>query len=217
MPFDIPDCLAGLLPPAAFRRNTQRNMKIHTFAYLTLSVFAGASCAQAGWHFPVGFGYASGFSNVVDVMEDSFGYEFKWEFPLGPVFSPYYEFENGFGMGASLGPGLGFTVDEDGDDDADSLELIIPLGLDARYAYSFGGDHAVFARAGLRATAAFGDYLDSGDPGLYGGLGMEFYRSRVVGFGFEIGYDSSEIEISRGGQTFDVKPTEWMVSAFVLF
>ena len=177
---------------------------------------ATASGLQAGWHFPVGFGYATGFSNVVDVMEDRYGFDFKWEFPLGPVFSPYYEFENGFGIGATLGPGLGFTVDEDGDDDADSVEVIIPLGLDARYAYAFG-DHAAFARAGLRATAAFGDYLDSGDPGLYGGLGMEFYRTQTVGFGFEVGYDSSEIEVSNGFTAFDVKPTEWVVSGFILF
>ena len=45
------------------------------------------------------------------------------------------------------------------------------------------------------------------NPGFFGGIGVEFFRKKPVGFGLEFGYDTSEVELEKKSRR-DVSDTE---------
>jgi len=99
------------------------------------------------------------------------------------------------------------------------LDLGLPLGLDLRYTFLRRGNISPYVRAGFKYIVAGGDWLDAGDPGLFGAAGVEFLRKKRVNFGVEVGYCSAEVEVAGGpsGGPRDVKPCEFLVSIFAIF
>jgi hypothetical protein len=95
----------------------------------------------------------------------------------------------------------------------------IPIGLDLRYTFIPTANTSPYIRAGGRHHLASGDYVEGSTPGFFGGFGIEFLRDKRVNMGIEVSYDSSEIELERRryNTTEDVKPSELMVSIFVIF
>src|SRR5256885_6167290 len=75
--------------------------------------------ARAGdFYFPTGVGICSGHFEVFDKLEDLYraaGFQLhdRTLVPVGLSFSPYYEFDCGFGVGLSLGPTAFFEVHEE--------------------------------------------------------------------------------------------------------
>jgi hypothetical protein len=172
--------------------------------------------AALDWRFPVGLSYTSGLNEVADAMEDNFGLSDNWVWPVGLSFQPYAEFEFGLGIGASLGPLALVIVDRGWETD---VSYMVPLGLDVRYTFFRKGNASPYVRAGFKYILAGGDFLDSGDPGVFGAVGVEFLRKKRVNLGLEVAYCSAEVEVAKGhhGGPTDVKPYEFLVSVFAIF
>jgi len=120
-------------------------------------LFATGSAKAADWRFPLGFTYVSGFEDVVDNYEDNLeaeGYyvETVDYWPVGISFHPYVQFDNGFGVGAGIGPTMIIYGDADFFD--------IPIGLDVRYTFIPTASISPYVRIGGRNHLASGDYVE---------------------------------------------------------
>jgi outer membrane protein W len=105
-----------------------------------------------------------------------------------------------------------------GNDDADFFS--VPVNTNLRYSFLPKKNISPYVRAGVSYNIASGDYVESSKVGFLGALGIEFSRKKAVGWGFEVGYDSSEIEFedfTLGRDTIDIKPIEWWACVFVVF
>lgn len=189
----------------------------------------GGSAIAAEWRFPVGLAYASGFSDVTDRFEDNLkakGYivDTGFDWPVGLIFQPYYQFDNGFGIGFGFGPMMLLVIDSSNSADDDTF-FNFPINADVRYTFMPSAKISPYVRGGLRYNIASGEYVESSNIGLFGAVGVEFMRKNRVAFGIEMAYDSSEIEFERyhrvGGRlsrdTEDVTPCAFMISCFVIF
>ena len=168
------------------------------------------------WRFPVGITYASGIKDVLDAMDANHRFDDTFNWPVGLTLHPYVEFDFGLGIGASVGPISLYMVDTVFDT---SVSYIVPLGLDARYTFLRDTNVSPYVRAGFRYNVAGGDFLNQGDPGFLGAVGVEFLRRKAVSLGVEFAYDSSTVEVAAGrfgGQT-SVKPSKFMIGVYAVF
>lgn len=82
-----------------------------------------------------------------------------------------------------------------------------------------------YVRLGGRYNIASGEYVESSSVGFFGGGGIEFGRTKKVGGGLEVTYDTSTVEFEKlernnGTLTSEkekIKPGALMISAFVVF
>lgn len=177
---------------------------------------------EAGeWRHPIGLTYVSGFSDIVDVMEENKeaeGYivdSFEW--PVGLSYHPYYQMDNGLGFGIGLGPVQMVTGD---------LELFnFSVSADVRYKLFSKSNISLYGRAGIAYNIISGDYVDSSSPGFIGGVGIEFNQQSAVGWGIEVSYNTSEIKMEkyrRSGWSHRLDGTEeinpeMQISIFIIF
>ncbi len=181
-----------------------------------LFIVSGVSAA-GGLRFPVGLVYIGGYKNLVDAYEDNLeneGYDVDVTMiPAGVSFHPYLQFDNGIRAGAGAGPILYIAGD------ANHFEL--PVNLNMGYTFLPNSNWSPYCRGGLIYHIASGDYVEGGDPGFFGAVGAEIKRFDRIGFGCEIGIDTSEIELEisdrRGRRTKKTATVDWMVSVFVIF
>ncbi|MDP0501098.1 MAG: outer membrane beta-barrel protein [Verrucomicrobiota bacterium JB022] len=178
-------------------------------AFATAGNAAFAQASGPDWRFQIGLSYTSGFSDLVDEFEAE-GYEMDWEWPVGVNFLVGQDFANGLGWDATIGP-MVFIF---GDADA----YVIPLGVGGRYTFTPEANIAPYVRAGLSYAFAGGDYLDTGDLGYTGAVGVEFNRDRRMSFGLEASYNSATVEFDHYWENdADVKTHEWQIGAFIAF
>lgn len=185
-----------------------------------IMLLASAISARAEeWRFSLGLTYASGFSDVVDLyVEDlqHLGYSVteKSESPLGISAHPYYQYENGFGVGGGLGPVMAIVAEQ-------YTLLIVPVSADVRYVFNPAGETSPYLRAGVRYNLTSGDFVEGASPGLFGAAGVELLRQkdRKLHGGVELAYDMSTIEMKnlKKNTTEDIKPVAFMVTAFITF
>ncbi|MEW6419128.1 MAG: outer membrane beta-barrel protein [Nitrospirota bacterium] len=145
--------------------------------------------------------------------------EFAW--PVGLTFQPYVEFDNGLGVGMGLGPMMIVATNQD----ADFFNL--PVNLNLRYSFLPKEKISPYVRAGASYNITSGDYVEGSKIGFLGALGVEFLRKSPVGFGLEVGYDSSEIEFEEFERPYpygvvkkgtkDIAPINWWASIFIVF
>jgi hypothetical protein len=161
--------------------------------------------AGGSFHFPVGLAYSDG---AYDAMNDILdGYEADWGasidnrivIPVGLTFNPYYEWDFGLGIGIGIGPTcMTFASLENGSGDSldTKFTFIMPIGMDVRYTLLNKKDISPYVRVGFRYPIAAGDNISSSsDPGVFGAVGVEFWRTKTVGMGVEIAYDDSTVKI----------------------
>lgn len=211
--------------PPGLDSNTNLKMKkklcILTACALGSAVplLAQESSSDSGstWRFKVGVNYVSGLSDLMDAYE-SIGYESDFEWPIGIDFSAGQNFSNGLGWDVNIGPVAAILGDVEA--------VLVPVGVAGRYSFNAGGDTVPYVRAGVEYLFATGDYLNDGDFGFVGGIGIEFNADGSVGWGFEARYDSTEIEFTRGwgwdGDEYvsmrqDIQPYEFVLGAFMTF
>jgi hypothetical protein len=183
--------------------------------------------AAGKFRIPVGLSYGQGIYDAADTVFDLYeddGYVLDDEIivPLGLTVSPYYEWESGIGVGLTLGPTAFIVVEEEyfGDyyyDDV-NLSYIIPIGADVRYTFLRDQNISPYVKVGFRYPIAGGDNVDSSKIGAYGAVGVEFFRDKPIGVGFEIGYDSSEVTLEGpSGVQEEVTFTGLTVSISAIF
>ncbi len=190
---------------------------------LMISMTATGQCAD--FRFPVGMVYASGVTQIVDKMKDNYFLDDEYVWPVGLAFNPYMEFSNGLGIGVSVGPCIFMFIESRHyRDDDDSFSYVIPVGLDLRYTFLKKSDITPYVRVGLRYPIAGGDYFQSGKIGAFGGIGVEFWRTKRISMGLELSYDDSKMEIKAGGpgsrpntRVQEVTPGGFMFGVFAVF
>jgi hypothetical protein len=192
---------------------------IFSMLLVVIMLFVSNSVQAVDWRFPVGLTYVSNFQNIADLYEDNLKAEGLITetvdaIPVALSFNPYVQFNSGLGVGAGVGPLMIIT--------GDTSFVDLPLKLDLRYSIP-QINVSPYVRGGLSYHAASGDYVESSNPGVFGAIGVEFLRKKVVGFGFELSYDSSEIEFERefpsgSYSTIEkIKPCEFTASLYAVF
>jgi hypothetical protein len=187
-----------------------------------LGLLLTATAGAGEWRIPVGLSYVGGASDFLDQIEDNLeaeGYTtdtFIW--PVGITAQPYYEFDFGLGIGFGAGPAIFVSGDADA--------FLLPANASLRYAVLPWAKVTPYVRLGVSQTFASGDYIEDSSPGYVVAFGAEFLRHKRVGIGFEIGYDSSVVEMEDqqerldGGDpdaTEDINPVGLIISIQAIF
>ncbi len=214
-------------------------MKINSLVLWSLVAAAGlgmavspATAQQVNFKFPVGLSYVNGAYDLNNKLKDSFtenGFpvEDNWVVPLGLTFNPRIEFPFGLGIGLAFGPTEFVAIERrtyyygyyHHDYDDTEINYVIPIGGYLQYNLLRDQTVSPFVRVGVRYPITGGDNIKSGEVGFFASGGVEFYRNRQVAFGFEAGYDTSEIKVNAnvGGADKKVTPIGFNAGVFVLF
>jgi hypothetical protein len=220
-------------------------MKAFRTVSLVFAIVVGISLQNSargeggGFHFPVGLTYSKGAQDTMNKLLDC--YEWEWEdeystdidmtrvvIPIGLTFSPYYEWnvapEIGVGVGLSMGPTTVVIASlEEGYGSGDSVDTkascIIPVGMDARCTFFNKKDVSPYVRLGFRYPLAFGDNIDSSEPGVFVAAGVEFWRTKRIGMSVEVGYDDSVVTLEAfdGGYKKDMTFAGFTAGVSVVF
>ena len=178
-----------------------------------------------GFHLAIGVTYASGLYDVSDKLKKGFeleGYDVdRWVWPVGLSLTPYYEFNFGLGIGGSVGPVSAGFIDKNHDSYDEKTDngyfVIIPVGLDLRYTLFRNGNVSPYVRAGARYPIVTGDFVSHSQIGPFGAIGVEFFRSKAVQLGFEVGWDGSKLDVKVGDYKKSVQPGQLLATVFVAF
>ena len=178
------------------------------------SVCVALCSAEAGdWRFPVRLTYPSGAQDVIDTYEEFGNADASTMSGAGISFAPHFQFDHGSRIGGIIGPIFIIAGDLEHYD--------VPLGVVYGFTILPSKSVSPYFHAGVIHHVAGGDYYDESTPGLVVAFGMEFNRDAPVAFGFEIGYDSSEMTLVDddwwGAGVEEVKPGEVLVSIFAVF
>ena len=184
-----------------------------------------ATPAQAvEFRLAVGLSYVNGTYDTNDKLQETLvqqgnTVEDSLVIPVGLMLNPYVEFENGLGIGASVGPATFAVIERDGEFTGrrhrnDDIDYIVPIGAHVRYTFLRKTDISPYLRAGFHFPFVGGPQMDEGRVGAFGAIGAEFLRTKRVGFGVEASYDSSRVRFV-GGRT--ARPNGFMLSAFAVF
>lgn len=167
---------------------------------------------QRGWNLQVTLNYVSGLSDLTDTIEKHNPlFDLETVIPVGVSIYPYYDFGNGLAVGSEIGPVVIGT--------GDASFYVIPVSLDVRYTFTPDARMSPFIRAGVQYAFAGGDFIDTGDVGFYAKAGVEFGHGEAFGWGFEVGYSTTAVDVLPGGGfgTEDAKPYEFTAGIFARF
>ena len=190
--------------------------RIRVVGLIVVAALVAAADAPANeWRGSVGLTYVSGFSKVTSWYEDEMDAELSWSVPVGVSFAASYEFDHGSRLGADLGP-LAMILSSSG---SDARYFDCPVGLTYGFNFIPHGKTSPYARVGVRYHMISSDEVDESSPGLFGAVGVEFFRKSSVGLGLEFGYDGSTVKMAGGwlGEGKEIKPDEFMASIRATF
>ena len=175
--------------------------------------------AQAGqFFFPVGLSYSYGSQQLSDKLTDYYrndGFDVdQTSVPIGLSLNPFYEWDNGLGVGLSVGPTAFLTVDEDvyagsTHTETSQFSYVVPVGGFVRYTLFRDKKVSPYIRVGVKYPFAGGDNLESANVGPFGVVGVDLWRNQKVGMSVEVGYDASQVRVkyTSGGSTQSDKVT----------
>lgn len=197
----------------------KNKLSIFHLMLLTLCLVSTKTANAADWRFPVGLGVVSGFYDVQDLYEDNLeaeGYQTDsvQGLPLGIVFRPNVEFENGLGLGIDMGPFMMIM--------GDSSFYNLPVNANMRYTFIPRANISPYVRVGLMTNLSGGDYVEGNELGLSASIGIEFFRKKVVGMGIDLTYNTADIEFEKksvfGPDTMEkINPSEFTLAFFAVF
>jgi hypothetical protein len=170
-----------------------------------LGSFCLRQSVQAGqFFFPVGLSYSYGSQQATDKLADFYsndGFSVdKTSVPIGLSFNPFYEWDNGLGVGLSLGPTAFLVVDEDINSgsthtDTTRFSYAVPFGGFVRYTLFRDKTVSPYVRVGVKYPFAGGDNLEAANVGPFGVVGVDLWRNHKVGMCVEVGYDASQVRV----------------------
>lgn len=149
-----------------------------------------------GWRFVVAPTYVSGLAKVLDIYTNNYekaGYSVSDNegSPIGISFNPYLQKENGLRIGMGFGPLM--VVILSAPDDEMATFVALPMNINIGFT-TYGG---LFVRGGVSKLNASGDFVVSESLGLVGAVGVELNRKKRVSVGFELGIDTSTVELEK--------------------
>ena len=104
-------------------------------------------------------------------------------------FQPYYQFQSGFRADICAGPLIIFL--------GDAHHVQIPVNVTLGYSFFPDSKYCPYFRTGISYHMASGDFYSDSSPGLYSGIGVEIFITKLVYLGFECAYDAAEITLDR--------------------
>ncbi len=182
---------------------------------IIMSTWGSLNMAEAKeWNIPVGITYVSGFTDIVDHLENNVaGVESVNYFPVGLSLQPYYQFKNGLGIGFGIGPIIWITGDVN--------FFCMPVNFHARYTFNRDGNISPYIRTGISTNIVSGDFVEDSTIGFLVGAGLNFYKTEIASMGVEIGFDSSKIEMEtvsfQGNTSENIRPVALMLSLIITF
>ena len=179
---------------------------------LGLCVFISVSAFAGDFKLPVGPTFISGHLKVVALYEDNSGGESTFAVPIGVSFHPYYQFDFGFRLGGGIGPVSAIL--------GDLTYYNVPLNIHVGFSFIPRANASPYIKTGAMFHLGGGDYVEGRNLGIFAAFGMEFNRKRMIGFGFEIAYETASVtfdDYSVAARTSDIKPNGLMISGFVIF
>jgi hypothetical protein len=192
----------------------------YTIAIVMAFLFSGIPVHAEEWRFPVGVSYVRGLTDVRNDYRNSLeaqGYAVgtNTERPFGVSFQPYVQFDNGFGIGGALGPYLSSQTPV-------ANFYALPVGLDIRYTFAPAADTSPYVRVGGRYNLAMGKFVEHASAGLFGAVGVEFFRKKTAGVALELAYDASTVKLkeyqdSTNYRTETVRPSGFLAGIFAVF
>ncbi|MBU2511403.1 porin family protein [bacterium] len=182
-------------------------MKSSQILFLSVVIFS-LSCFQDAkavkFENPIGLTYISGFNQVVDIYweniqaeypeEEGYSYTKQEGTPIGLSYQPYLELDMGIRIGVGIGP-LMYIYTTTGSYTA------LPYNINAGFTIMPSDSIGIYGRAGMSVPNARGEYVKSYTSGFMAGFGMEFMRNKTFKIGFELGYDSSTVELQKLGKS----------------
>jgi len=187
-----------------------KKRRFYCICLIAIIVFAGSLAEAADWRFALGLTYSDGINDVKNLYDDNVKAQytvleddnFDYAFPVGITFNPYIQFENGLGAGIGIGPisYILYYVETRTSTRTDRETFSftnVPVSLDFRYIFMPGSGTSPYVRAGGRYNMASGDFVESSSPGFFGGAGIEFGKTKRVGGGIEVTYDTSRVEFEK--------------------
>jgi hypothetical protein len=172
---------------------------------VVLSGFCLPWSAPAGqFFFPVGLSYSYGSQQATDKLADFYrndGFNVDTtSVPIGLSFNPFYEWDNGLGVGLSLGPMAFLAVDENiyyglAHTDTTRFSYAVPFGGFVRYTLFRDKTVSPYVRVGVKYPFAGGDNLEAANVGPFGVVGVDLWRHHKVGMSVEVGYDASQVRV----------------------
>jgi hypothetical protein len=171
-------------------------MKKFILLFLTLSLILSASLVQAKKVFlPIFITYTDAMSKVYDIYKDNLeaeGYSIESEFqnPVGLSFQPYIQLNNGFRIGAGIGPLMYINTTE-------SDFFAAPINAHIGYCFFPDSNVSPYVKLGLCDPVASGTHVKDTKAGVLAGAGIEFLRGKIISFGFEVAYAASKVTIEK--------------------
>lgn len=185
-----------------------KKVMVVCFLVIIITVFFVSAATAVDWRFPLALNYSTGWKDVEDLYDGEAS-----TIRGGISFNPYAEFSSGFGVGAGFGPLMLIW---------DKWDFVLPLKIDFRYTIMPQNTTAAYFRFGPSYHVSNGSkFVNDEGPGFFVGTGVEFLRNRKLGFGFEISYDSAEVESVRRIRFYtskeEIKPCEFLFSLYFVY
>lgn len=184
-----------------------------TVMFLTGSAMAG----EMRW--PIGISYVNGFGDLTDQYEDNLQAEGYWTlsvdpWPVGISLQPYYQWDDGFRLGAGFGPIMMIYGDRD--------HFQLPVSVTAGYTFVPDGPVSPYVKVGPSYHFTSGDYEEGSNLGFVAGVGIEFLKRDNFVMALEAVHDSAEVDIEDKttaiiGDTKGIKTAEFVVSLLFRF
>jgi hypothetical protein len=184
------------------------NLRTHLGLATALVLAAGPAFAGEGWHFGIGLSHASGFADVKDYYEREYHATSITVSPVGAVFMPSYEWNNGLRVGGDLGPILAVM--------GDVSFVDVPVGLSVGYAFRPAQEVSPYVRGGIRYQIASGDQVNGSSPGAFAAAGIDFAQRKRFHWGLEAAVDTSTVTF-KGTRTEEIKPNRFLVNVHFTF
>ena len=223
------------LPLNKKRRVGMKNTMNGSFvAALCVAVLMGGVSAKAEEvaevkkgeaRFAIGLTYVSGMIDVGDYIEDMYesnGIEADvLVIPVGLTFVGGYRFAFGMEIMGDFGPVSLIMVDDTFADDL-FMNIDVPVGLTAGYAFFADKSVSPYVRGGFRYHFSGGDFTESSSPGLYVAGGVNFFSNKAVQLQLEVAYDASKVtyqapDFYGGGYEKEIEPGGLMISVRAAF
>ena len=179
-----------------------KRIHLATLIITTITCFGLLPRAQGQFYFPVGIAYCSGVQNASDKLldyyqQDGYTTESRIIIPVGLVLNPYYDWQTpigAIGAGVSVGP-TAFNIVDNVSMGHTSFSYAVPVGGFMRYTPWPKATFSPYVRVGVEYPFAGGDNFESSSVGVVGAVGIELWRTKMVGVSLEAGYDTSQIKV----------------------
>jgi len=187
------------------------------------AIIPSPAYSSVEYHVEGGLTYTSGVENVLNQMEKNFGFDRRFDWPIGIKLSGYVKYPSGFAFGGSLGPCVFISVEDRNHhyryNNDTQTNYIIPVSADVRYFLPKNGFLVPYVRLGVSYPIAGGDNLGAGTPGPVGAVGAHVWEQRIMAVGVEAGYDASKVKVKSGylHDAEKVRSTEFTLSVFASF